>query len=63
MAKAHPEPSGNFEFIQTPPALTPTPAEDCGVRTTNVSNAATATQFRPVLSSDSLLSMVTVPSY
>jgi hypothetical protein len=38
MAKAHSESSDDFEFIETPAAPTPQPpAENCGVRTTSVS--------------------------
>lgn len=36
-AKIHPESPEEFEFIETPPASSTTPAEPCGVRTTSVS--------------------------
>ncbi|KAK4943308.1 hypothetical protein LTR10_017151 [Elasticomyces elasticus] len=34
MANIHPESTEDYEFIETPAALPPQPAEDCGVRTT-----------------------------
>lgn len=42
MAKSSSESSDDFEFIETPAAPTPVPpAEDCGVRTTSVSDQLT----------------------
>jgi hypothetical protein len=38
MSKTHSDTSEDFEFIETPPAPMPVPpVEDCGVRTTSVS--------------------------